>query len=267
MMSINFNKIRDLIKSNDIEGSLHFMDLELKQSNQYDNFLLIQSDYIDLQDKEVQGIIDYQNYQLILARIKKRILSLLSLVQTLENSRSNSRVAYTDYRKIRGKSIQEIKTLSQLLKSMDDNEDLTFELSICYLHLHLFDLTIQKIKLLLQKNPECSDYYYFLAIAKIRGRILKLIPHGEIKEITDYLDTAIGLEPQKGEYYLLYTIIILDYFLLNKMKTGYKSTAIMIEAYTKAKKDNYETLRLSALIPIKNTKILSHIESLNNQLK
>jgi tetratricopeptide (TPR) repeat protein len=92
-----------------------------------------------------------------------------------------------------------------------------FSLGLLSLNLKLYDLAIKNFQKAVELNPEEPEIHYFLALSMIKGRRPKTIPFKEIKEIEQFINSALQLG-DKAKYYYLAAIINFDFYASNGMK-------------------------------------------------
>ena len=92
-----------------------------------------------------------------------------------------------------------------------------FSLGLLSLNLKLYDLAIKNFQKAVELNPEEPEIHYFLALSMIKGRRPKTIPFKEIKEIEQFINSALQLG-YKAKYYYLAAIINFDFYASNGMK-------------------------------------------------
>ena len=92
-----------------------------------------------------------------------------------------------------------------------------FSLGLLSLNLKLYDLAIKNFQKAVELNPEEPEIHYFLALSMIKGRRPKTIPFKEIKEIEQFINSALQLG-DKAKYYFLAAIINFDFYASNGMK-------------------------------------------------
>ncbi len=92
-----------------------------------------------------------------------------------------------------------------------------FSLGLLSLNLKLYDLAIKNFQKAVELNPEEPEIHYYLALSMIKGRRPKTIPFKEIKEIEQFINSALQLG-DKAKYYYLAAIINFDFYASNGMK-------------------------------------------------
>src|SRR3989442_6480675 len=75
-----------------------------------------------------------------------------------------------------------------------------FALGLCYLQLRLFDLAIKQFGRAVELSPEQPDVYYYYGLALIRGRRPKTLSLTEVRQIEEYVNSAMQLDGAKAKY-------------------------------------------------------------------
>ncbi len=121
-----------------------------------------------------------------------------------------------------------------MVKAAPEDGDSQFALGLCYLHLRLFDLAIRHFGRAVELMPESSDVYYYYALAMIRGRRPKTLSLNEVRQIEEYVSSAMQLDGTRAKYNYLAAILKYDYYLANGLRVPDPSAEeLLTEASTK----------------------------------
>ena len=104
------------------------------------------------------------------------------------------------------------------LKKNNSNEfDSQIAIALFYIRLKLYDIAVSVLENIVKENPDEPECYYYLALANIKGRRIKVIPMTEIKSIIKYIDAAIAI-CDVPKYYYFKAIVYYDYYYLNSLR-------------------------------------------------
>ncbi len=121
-----------------------------------------------------------------------------------------------------------------MVKAVPEDGESQFALGLCYLHLRLFDLAVRHFGRAVELMPESSDVYYYYALALIRGRRPKTLSLNEVRQIEEYVNSAMQLDGTKSKYNYLAAILKYDYYLANGLRVPDPSAEELLkEASTK----------------------------------
>lgn len=132
-----------------------------------------------------------------------------------------------------------------------DDGDSHYQLGLVYLHLKLHDGALRHFKKAIKLLPDDSDTYYYYAVALVRGRPLKTVRHAEIKQVEEYLGTALQmaevLEPDKqpAKYYYFLGLIAQEYYRVHGLSMP---TTAFRDAFLMAQKKSYDPFEIERLL-------------------
>jgi len=137
--------------------------------------------------------------------------------------------------------------------------DAHFQLGLCYLHLHLYDLAIKAMDKALELDPENARAYYFLGLSLIRGRRPKTLSLTETRRIEALLSTAIRLQPRNAEFYYLAAILNYDYYAANGLAVPEPSYEALFNTAAAKDSDSWEVARLLDAMIVSDEYLLSKL--------
>lgn len=105
------------------------------------------------------------------------------------------------------------------LKPKATQDDFASQMAIAtlYIRLKLYDLAIGMLNKVVTTNPDEDAVYYYMALAQIKGRRLKVLPMADARSIVRLLDAAIAID-EVPKYLYLRAMLYYDYFHLNALK-------------------------------------------------
>ncbi|WP_068675030.1 hypothetical protein [Oceanobacillus sp. Castelsardo] len=123
-----------------------------------------------------------------------------------------------------------IANYRKLVKEDPDNPELNGAIGICYLKLGLYDFASKYFDKAIEDMIENSDYYYYNAISKLKGKRPFLVPLTTIRKVEELLDAAISLQPGSGKYYYTHALIKYDYYYQKRLNTSPNYQELLEEA-------------------------------------
>ena len=179
---------------------------------------------------------------------------------------TNEAISQTDFASLGKMSKEEIHRSMNQFKSMItfevENGDAYYSLGLCYLQLKLHDLAIKNFKEALGLMPEYPDVYYYLGLSLIRGRRPKTMSLKEIRQIEEYVETAIQLDSQQAKYYCLAAILKFDYYAANGLSVSTPSSYELLQIARSKDSDPWEIERLLQAIVLRNENFISQIREI-----
>jgi len=145
------------------------------------------------------------------------------------------------------------------VKDDPSNGDAVYALGLFYLNLKNYDLAIKNFQIAIDLMPEESDVYYYYALSLIRGKRVKTISFKDIKQIEEYLRSAIQLEAN-AKYYYLAAIINYDFYSGNGMKIPTPDYNELIDNASSAEYEPDEIKILLNNVIIRDEKLISTIK-------
>ncbi len=106
----------------------------------------------------------------------------------------------------------------KLTKEHPEDAEGHLGLGITYLQMGMYPLALKSFETVIQEAPETAQAYYYCALAKVQGRRLMTLALKEIRDIEQWVNTAIQLNPDRPEFKVLLAIIKKDYYAMNGMK-------------------------------------------------
>lgn len=273
----NIKKVLKDIFVNDINKAISLADsLLLDSANRKSDFLLIKNRLTFLKDENSKGTISFDEVQKLNNQIAASFIHLIDRISLddLDITKANQvlikrginpkkdvsiKERVISFKKLKKSSKPEIYDMIDMYKhslnrgSLDD--EIYFNLGLCYLHLKLFDLAVRYFEKALVLAPDNSDYHYYLGLAKIRNRRpLTLMPN-DIRDIEQYVNSAMEIDSREGKYFVLSIILKYDYYHLNGLVVKLPSINELIENLSAKNIDPYEIQRLKESVPIIDTKL------------
>ena len=120
-------------------------------------------------------------------------------------------------------------------------------------------MAIKNFQIVIDLMPEESDVYYYYALSLIRGKHIKTISFKDIKQIEEYLHSAIQLGAN-AKYYYLAAIINYDFYSGNGMKIPTPDYNELIDNASSAEYEPDEIKILLNNVIIRDEKLISTIK-------
>jgi tetratricopeptide (TPR) repeat protein len=145
------------------------------------------------------------------------------------------------------KYLQHFKKLTQ--ENPESGEGL-LGLGLCYLQSGLFPLAQQCFANAIGVSPELPQPYYYYALSRIAGRHLMTMSLNEIREIEQYLTTAVQLDGDSPIFKLLLACLKGDYYETNGLMVSPPTTDDLLAEISglSIEKAEMEKLRNSVII-------------------
>ena len=255
-------------------------DILLRTSDRKTDFLLVKNQWVVLKDENSRGTISFENLQRknnqitvaffhFIDRLTEDDLNhsyattLLRKNGVTVNEETAKRDGAVSFKKLSSSSKPEIYEMIELYKHhlnqgrLDD--EIYFNLGLCYLHLKLFDLAIRYFQKCLELAPDQPDYHYYLSLAKIRNRRPFTLMPNDIREVETYLSSALELDPGDGKYIILSIVLKYDYYHLNGLNVRGPLIGELIESLANKKIDHYEIKRMQEVVPVADPKLIQFI--------
>lgn len=149
-------------------------------------------------------------------------------------------------------SIQKyIKSYKDIIKLEPDNPEGNIGLGLCYIVLNMYPLAKKCFANVIENHPDIALAYYYFALATIAGRRVKIVPSKDLKQVEEYLNTAVMLDDSIYLVYVLLAMIKHDYYLGNGLKVSEPSVSDLLAKVDFANIDSNEKdrLKLCAIVP------------------
>jgi tetratricopeptide (TPR) repeat protein len=134
-------------------------------------------------------------------------------------------------------------------------------LGLCYLQLRNFDLAIKNLGAAVDAGPCNGDTYYYYALALIRGRRPAALSLTEVRQIEEYLNTAIQLDPTKARYFYLAAVLKYDFYLANSLRNSGPSWQECLAEASVRQPEPEETERLLSCLILRDEEFIAVIRS------
>jgi len=274
------NDIKTILKNeltDDVIKALDIVDsILMHSSTRKSDFLLVKNRITYLRDEKSRGTLSFDEIQKTNNQIAEsffhfvdrlniddfdilRANQLLSLKGKNNGKGKQISEGAISFEKLRTSSKPEIYEIIEFYKynlnkgRLDD--EIYFNLGLCYLHLKLFDLSVKYFEKSLELAPDNSDYHYYLALASLRGKRPYTLMPNDIRNVEKYLYSAIELDSRQAKYSLLSIIIKYDYYHLNGLTVPQPSVQDLIDSLGNKTIDPNEIHRLKESFPISDSKL------------
>lgn len=134
------------------------------------------------------------------------------------------------------KYVQFYKTYMENMKG--DSAKIRTALGMCLLEKGAYDESISHFEKAIELMPETGDCFYYLALSKLRKKRPYMHTLPIIKQIVQYLETALEYEEAGRYYYLLYLIQV-DFYEKKRLRNNRDSDELM-ELATKNEVDDLD---------------------------
>ena len=123
-----------------------------------------------------------------------------------------------------------IKAYQNFLKNHEGKSPEVFTaMGICHLKNGMYDQAVNALEKAVSLLSEEGDSYFYLAVAKMKGKRPYLQTLSTIKSVVQCLETALSIEPCGRYYYLLY-LIQKDFYEKKRLRNGKKSEDLCQQA-------------------------------------
>ena len=186
-------------------------------------------------------------------------MQTLSRTQKRENKKNGTSEQAVSFERLRTSTKPEIYEIIDFYKynlnkgQLDD--EIYFNLGLCYLYLKLYDLAIKNLEKALEIAPDNADYHYYVALAFIKGRRPYILMPNDVRNIEKFVNSAIELDNRQGKYDLLSIIIKYDYYQLNGLTVPRPTIQELISLLKDKILDTNEIQRLKESIPIPDSNL------------
>lgn len=120
-----------------------------------------------------------------------------------------------------------LKYYKNILNSDKDNIERLLGLGLCYLRMKSYILAKKIFEKIIETSPEISQAYYYFSLSAIAGKRIRSMSLKEIRQIEEFLQTAMEIDT-KPQYTLLLSMIKGDYYEANGMKiNGFSKESLL----------------------------------------
>lgn len=140
-----------------------------------------------------------------------------------------------------------LNNYKKLLELDPNNGKYNYVLGICYLFLKSHDLAVKHFAKACEQMSDNADVYHYYALALFKGRRPKILTLSEIKQIEEYINTAIQMNDTKAKYYFLLALTKLDFYIRNGLKPTPPSHEYL---FNEADSKDYENEEIERMIQI-----------------
>ncbi|HPD65456.1 MAG TPA: tetratricopeptide repeat protein [Bacteroidia bacterium] len=146
------------------------------------------------------------------------------------------------------------------LKENPEDAQALYSVGLFYMNLKLYDQAIENFRNAIKQMPENPDLLYYYALALLKGQKPRKLQIKEVKQIEEYLYSAIQLD-DKAKYYYYAAMLRKDFYEANFLKyQGLSFNDLM----NMAKTSDYELEEINILLencPIKDESLTARIKS------
>lgn len=274
------DEIKNIIKSvfaeDDAKAMAMVDSLIINSSTRKTDFLLVKNRITKIKDENSRGTLTFDEVQRTSNQIAAsffhfvdkldlddldqfKVMQFLSSNQKRENKKNGISRQAVSFERLRTSTKPEIYEIIDFYKynlnkgQLDD--EIYFNLGLCYLYLKLYDLAIKNLEKALEIAPDNADYHYYVALAYIKGRRPYTLMPNDIRSVERFINSAIELDSKQGKYDLLSLIIKYDYYQLNGLTVPRPNIQELINSLNNKILDTNEIQRLKESIPITDSKL------------
>lgn len=230
-----------------------------KNSEMLNTGLALVSRFQDYQRKVIEGTMFPEDRSVSLAQITASLLYYVSLIENcLQEEKQGTAPPDFDRNSFQILGRYNPEELRQLIADYKSethagrlSAETLYSLGLCYLQLRSYDLAIKQFMAALENSPDEPDYYYYLAVAKLRGGRIKNISLPLAKEVEQQLLAALELKHDNLKVIWFLYILKHEYYFLNGLKDGQPSLMELrrkIQSLEDSPVDAWELSRLSRSI-------------------
>jgi tetratricopeptide (TPR) repeat protein len=168
--------------------------------------------------------------------------------------------SYFDLLKMSSAEVRKkISEFTTILEAKPDHGYVYLNLGLIYLFLKNYNTAEQCLRKALEFIPDEPDVYYYLSITLCGGHRLGSLRMPIIKQIEEYLKTAIQLDDTKEVYYYMLAFVYHEYYAVNGLRIPGPDPFDLIEMHEV--QDNEEIERLLDTVNVKSEVLISQIRS------
>ena len=154
---------------------------------------------------------------------------------------------------------KKISEFAAILEAKQDHGYVYLNLGLLYLFVKNYNTAEQCLRKAIDFIPDEPDVYYFLAITLCGGHSIGSLSMPIIRQIEEYIRTAIQLDDTKAVYFYILAFIYYEYYAVNGLRIPGPDPFELIEM--PETQDNEEIERLLDSLKIKSEILIAHIRS------
>ncbi len=99
--------------------------------------------------------------------------------------------------------------------------------ALCYLLAGNFTLAKKKLAAVIENDPESAEPYYYYALTLVNGRTLSELTMREVRQITEYLQTAMAIDEDFIFPKLFFALLCIEYYQANDLRSPEDGEALL----------------------------------------
>jgi tetratricopeptide (TPR) repeat protein len=168
--------------------------------------------------------------------------------------------AYVELKRMSAADVRKkISDFMAMLEAKPDHGYLHLNLGLLHLFMKSYSPAERYLRNALELIPDEPDVYYYLSLVLCKGNRLGALKMPMIKQIEEYLNTAIQMDDAKSIYYFMLAAVYYEYYAVNGLRIPGPDPFDLLRNAQNG--DNQEVERLLDSVNIKSEILLTKIRS------